>query len=112
MADAPDFEYVMINSAIVRTHQHAAAKKGADGGIHNRATGEPQALGFQANVDALKHPPTKVMRLQKMPEPADRRLVRHGLTPQINTDKPQHPLDTKRPTAGLPLWIKRLHQPA
>jgi putative transposase len=28
MADAPDFEYVMIDSTIVRTHQHAAGKKG------------------------------------------------------------------------------------
>ncbi len=28
MADAPDFEYVMIDSTIVRAHQHAAGKKG------------------------------------------------------------------------------------
>jgi putative transposase len=28
MADDPDFEYVMIDSTIVRTHQHAAGKKG------------------------------------------------------------------------------------
>lgn len=28
MADAPDFEYVMVNSTIVRAHQHAAGKKG------------------------------------------------------------------------------------
>src|SRR6202171_3661170 len=27
MADDPDFEYVMIDSTIVRTHQHAAGKK-------------------------------------------------------------------------------------
>jgi putative transposase len=27
MADAPDFEYVMIDSTIVRAHQHAAGKK-------------------------------------------------------------------------------------
>jgi putative transposase len=28
MADVPDFEYVMIDSTIVRAHQHAAGKKG------------------------------------------------------------------------------------
>jgi putative transposase len=28
MADDPDFEYIMIDSTIVRTHQHAAGKKG------------------------------------------------------------------------------------
>jgi putative transposase len=28
MADAPDFEYVMVDSTIVRAHQHAAGKKG------------------------------------------------------------------------------------
>src|ERR1700683_1017515 len=28
MADDPDFEYVMIDSTIVRAHQHAARKKG------------------------------------------------------------------------------------
>ena len=28
MADAPDFECVMIDSTIVRTHQHATGKKG------------------------------------------------------------------------------------
>jgi putative transposase len=28
MADDPDFEYVMIDSTIVRVHQHAAGKKG------------------------------------------------------------------------------------
>ena len=28
MADDPDFEYVMIDSTIVRAHQHAAGKKG------------------------------------------------------------------------------------
>jgi len=27
-ADGPDFEYVMIDSTIVRAHQHAAGKKG------------------------------------------------------------------------------------
>ena len=27
MADEPDFEYVMIDSTIVRAHQHAAGKK-------------------------------------------------------------------------------------
>jgi hypothetical protein len=29
MGDEPDFEYVMIDSTIVRVHQHAAGKKGA-----------------------------------------------------------------------------------
>jgi putative transposase len=29
MADDLDFEYIMIDSTIVRTHQHAAGKKGA-----------------------------------------------------------------------------------
>ena len=28
MADDPDFEYTMIDSTIVRAHQHAAGKKG------------------------------------------------------------------------------------
>jgi putative transposase len=28
MSDAPDFEYIMIDSTIVRAHQHAAGKKG------------------------------------------------------------------------------------
>lgn len=28
MADDPDFEYIMIDSTIVRVHQHAAGKKG------------------------------------------------------------------------------------
>ena len=28
MADSPDFEYVLIDSTIVRAHQHAAGKKG------------------------------------------------------------------------------------
>jgi putative transposase len=28
MADDPDFEYVMVDSTIVRAHQHAAGKKG------------------------------------------------------------------------------------
>jgi putative transposase len=28
MADVPDFENVMIDSTIVRAHQHAAGKKG------------------------------------------------------------------------------------
>jgi putative transposase len=28
MADDPDFEYVMIDSTIVRAHQHAAGKEG------------------------------------------------------------------------------------
>lgn len=28
MADDPDFEYIMIDSTIVRAHQHAAGKKG------------------------------------------------------------------------------------
>jgi putative transposase len=28
MADEPDFEYVLIDSTIVRAHQHAAGKKG------------------------------------------------------------------------------------
>jgi putative transposase len=28
MADDPDFEYVMIDSTIIRVHQHAAGKKG------------------------------------------------------------------------------------
>jgi len=28
MADDPDFDYVMIDSTIVRAHQHAAGKKG------------------------------------------------------------------------------------
>ncbi|MCW2273333.1 putative transposase [Rhodoblastus acidophilus] len=28
MADDPDFEYIMIDSTIVRSHQHAAGKKG------------------------------------------------------------------------------------
>ena len=28
MADEPDFEYIMIDSTIVRAHQHAAGKKG------------------------------------------------------------------------------------
>ena len=29
VADDPDFEYIMIDSTIVRAHQHAAGKKGA-----------------------------------------------------------------------------------
>jgi putative transposase len=28
MADDPDFEYILIDSTIVRAHQHAAGKKG------------------------------------------------------------------------------------
>ena len=28
LSDAPDFEYIMIDSTIVRAHQHAAGKKG------------------------------------------------------------------------------------
>jgi putative transposase len=28
MADDPDFEYIMVDSTIVRAHQHAAGKKG------------------------------------------------------------------------------------
>ncbi len=28
MREAPDFEYIMIDSTIVRAHQHAAGKKG------------------------------------------------------------------------------------
>lgn len=28
LADAPDFEYVIIDATIVRTHQHAAGQKG------------------------------------------------------------------------------------
>lgn len=28
MSDAPDFEYIMIDSTIVRAHQHAAGRKG------------------------------------------------------------------------------------
>lgn len=28
MCDAPDFEYIMIDSTIVRAHQHASGKKG------------------------------------------------------------------------------------
>ena len=28
MRDAPDFEYIMIDSTIVRVHQHASGKKG------------------------------------------------------------------------------------
>ena len=28
MSDDPDFEYIMIDSTIVRAHQHAAGKKG------------------------------------------------------------------------------------
>ena len=28
MADDPDFEYLMVDSTIVRAHQHAAGKKG------------------------------------------------------------------------------------
>ena len=28
MADEPDFEYILIDSTIVRAHQHAAGKKG------------------------------------------------------------------------------------
>jgi len=28
MADDPDFEHIMIDSTIVRAHQHAAGKKG------------------------------------------------------------------------------------
>jgi putative transposase len=28
MAQEPDFEYILIDSTIVRTHQHAAGKKG------------------------------------------------------------------------------------
>lgn len=28
MADDPDFEYIMLDSTIVRAHQHAAGKKG------------------------------------------------------------------------------------
>jgi putative transposase len=27
MSDAPDFEYIMIDSTIVREHQHAAGKR-------------------------------------------------------------------------------------
>ena len=35
-------------------------------------------------------PPTKIMRLKKMPETADRRLVGHRLAAKINTHKPPH----------------------
>ena len=28
MSDAPDFEYIMIDSTIIRAHQHAAGRKG------------------------------------------------------------------------------------
>jgi putative transposase len=28
MADEPDFEYILVDSTIVRAHQHAAGKKG------------------------------------------------------------------------------------
>ncbi len=110
-----------------------------DRGIHNRATGKFQALGFKMFVDEFKHPPAKIMRLQKMQETADGRLIGHRLAAKINADKtphrqrvvqrlfcsrvrqvepllqavnPQHSLDAKRPAASLGLGIKRLNQAA
>ena len=56
MVDAPDFEYVMIDSNIVRTHQHEAGKKG---GAEARAIGRSRggmSTKIHAVVDALGNP--------------------------------------------------------
>jgi transposase len=38
MSDDPDFEYLIVDSTIVRAHQHAS---GAKGGVKRRAIGTP-----------------------------------------------------------------------
>ncbi|WP_425540372.1 IS5 family transposase [Rhodoblastus acidophilus] len=56
MADDPDFEYIMIDSTIVRSHQHAAGKKG---GPEARAIGRSRGgltTKIHAVVDALGNP--------------------------------------------------------
>src|SRR5271168_1914930 len=56
MADEPDFEYVMIDSTIVRAHQHAAGKKR---GCEARAIGRSRggmSTKIHAAVDALGNP--------------------------------------------------------
>jgi DNA replication protein DnaC len=61
-----------------------------NGCVHNRAARKPQAFGLQMFVDKFKHPPAKIMRLQKMPEAADRRLVGHWLAAKVDADKTPH----------------------
>ena len=39
LSDNPDFEYVIIDSTIVRAHQHAAAQKGAQNQAIGRSRG-------------------------------------------------------------------------
>ncbi|WP_429933079.1 IS5 family transposase [Agrobacterium vitis] len=56
MADEPDFEYILIDSTIVRAHQHAAGKKG---GPEARAIGRSRGgltTKIHAVVDALGNP--------------------------------------------------------
>ena len=42
MSDDPDFEYLIIDSTIVRAHQHAAGAK--KGGLEDQAAGRARAV--------------------------------------------------------------------
>ena len=56
MADDPDFEHIMIDSTIARTHQHAAGKRG---GSEARAIDRSRSgltTKVHAVVDALGNP--------------------------------------------------------
>jgi transposase len=55
MADDPDFEYVMVDSSIVRAHQHAAGKRGAETRAIGRSRGG-LTTRIHAAVDALDNP--------------------------------------------------------
>lgn len=47
LSDDPDFEYVMIDSTIVRSHQHAA---GGKGGLKTRRLAVPEEVTLQKSM--------------------------------------------------------------
>ncbi len=110
-----------------------------NGGIHNGASRDLEAVRGQISIDGLQQLCTQFMRLQQVAELAYRRLVRRWLTAQIDADKspqrariverflhrrvgqvepllqevdPQHAFETDRRTTGAAarLRIHRLDQ--
>ena len=81
MSDDPDFEYLIIDSTIVRAHQHASgAKKGAQNQAIGRSRGGPEhqdppavrgldALSVSSSPRARKATPRKPALFSKQPRP-------------------------------------------
>ena len=61
-----------------------------DGGIHNRATADLQAVLLQIVLDQYEQLLAELVRFQQMTELSDRGLTPHRLPAQIDTDEAPH----------------------